>query len=341
MTKKELRNNSMTKLLNPEKISNSVIRRFSNSARRSSASSLIFVMLVVAGIVTVTLGVQRLALVQFGQSSADEDNVAAYYAAKAGIEDGLVRFRFGRNVDTIRRDTNGAVLSTAERYDLTAGSAVGNVQDNTTITSTSGYNPVHQYYDLKVDYKTTNAALTLASPIAQDDSLELTGFPDSTNDYYLRYQFSWTGNPSGCSVTIQQINQNGSGTQFQPQVVVSQIGSQPTYDSAAQGTNLLIRGGTGGGSVASTLRIRPLGTSGVGSSCYNLGSVGATFSTVTSSSGTTSANVNFDSTVSKITATGYAGATKRTLLATVDRKSGTLLSIYDFNVYGGTGNVTP
>lgn len=297
--------------------------------RLKRGSSLVFVMLVVAGIVTVTLGTQRLALVQFGQSVASVDNVAAYYAAKAGIEDGLARFRFSRNADTIQSGST----NTAERYDLTAGQSVGYVADNTNITAAGGYKPTHQYYDLKIAYRLSSLSVPT---IAKDDTFELTGFPDSAADYYLRYQFTWAAAQSGCFVTMQVISQTPSGVQAQPQVVVNQIGSQTAYDSAAQGTSLLIRTGTGGGSVANTVRIRPFG----GPTCAT-GDIAASFATVTGPSGTTAANVDFDSTQTKITATGYVGSVKRTLLATVDRKSGTLISLYDFNVFGGTGNITP
>lgn len=303
-----------------------------NKKRRTvgfrSGSSLIFVMMIVAGIATVTLGAQRLALVQFGQSVADEDNIAAYYAAKAGIEDGLARFRFSRNTDTVQSGNS----YTAERYDVTAGQSLGYIADNTAITSASGYQPTHQYYDLKVAYRAPSLA---GVAIAQDDTLELTGFPDSATDYYLRYQFTWASGQTGCFVALQEISQTVSGTQIQPQVVATQVGSQTNYDSST-GTNLLIRTGLGGGGLAAKVRIRPYG----GPSCAN-GAITASFSTVTGSSGTTSAGVSFDSTQTKITATGYFGTTKRTLLATIDRKSGTLLNVYDFNVYGGTGNVTP
>ncbi len=322
----KLRHNFFTTLL---MLARTAVNKNLGHSRRSRASSLVFVMLIVAGVATVTLGTQRLALVQFGQSVADEDNIAAYYAAKAGIEDGLARFRFSRDADTVIANT----VSTAERYDLTTGQALGYVTDSTNITAAAGYKPTHQYYDLKIAFRASNVT---GLSIAKDDTLELTGFPDSATDYYLRYQFGWSAGQTGCFVTLQEISQTATGTQVQPQAIANQIGSQTSYDSAAQGTSLLIRTSAGGGGVGAKVRIRPYG----GASCTS-GNITASFSTVTGSSGTTSANINFDSTTTKITATGYVGTTKRTLLATVDRKSGTLISIYDFNVYGGTGNITP
>ncbi len=293
-------------------------------------SSLIFVMLVVAGIVTVTLGTQRLALVQFSQSISDEDNLGAYYAAKAGIEDGLARFRFGRNADTIQSSNS----NTTERYDVTNGQSLGYTADNTVITTAAGYNPNHQYYDLKIAYRSDSLQNVT---IAQDDTLELTGFPDSSNDYYLRYQLNFPASQTGCFVTIQEVTQSTGGFQYQPQVVANQIGSQTTFDSAAQGSNLLIRTSSGGAHVATLVRLRPYAP---GPGCTN-GTVVASFSTVTGSNSITSAGVNFDSTQTIITATGYVGTTKRTLIATVDRRSGALLSIYDFNAFAGNGSIQP
>lgn len=299
------------------------------SQLKKRGSSLIFVMLVVAGIVTVTLGTQRLALVQFGQSINDEDNLSAYYAAKAGLEDGLNRFRFSRNADTIQ---SGSSL-TAERFDLTTGQAVGYVQDNTPVTSTNNYNPKDQYYDLKISFRSPK--LDNIS-INQDDRFELTGFPDSANDYYLYYKLTWPAGSHDCFVSLQQSLQGAGGNQTYNQVIANQAGNGLVYDSGSAGTNLLIRTAAGGGTLANTVLVRPFAPD-ASTNC----NVTASFQTVQGSGGTTAANVDFDSTQTLITTTGYIGTTKRTLLGTIDRKSGQLLSVYDFNVFAGNGNIKP
>ena len=117
-------------------------------------SALIMVMLVIAGITTIVFSTQRIALVQFSQSVREEDNLAAYYAAKAGVEDGLARYHFDKNTQTL--------VDKMFRFDLTAGTAPDpnesyEIPSNTSITDGVGgedFNPKHQYYDLVISYKT-------------------------------------------------------------------------------------------------------------------------------------------------------------------------------------------
>src|SRR3990167_1356421 len=95
--------------------------------KRSRASSLVLVVVVMAGIIIVVFGASRLTLVQYNQANRDEDNVFALYAAKAGIEDGLLRYRYNRNTETA--DTKVA------RYNLTTGFSAGEVAENSKPTA--------------------------------------------------------------------------------------------------------------------------------------------------------------------------------------------------------------
>lgn len=294
---------------------------------KKNGSALIFVLIIIAGIVTVTIGGQRLSLVQFNQATRQEDNTFAYYGARAGIEDGLLRFRHQRNVQT----GEGKV----HRFDVTAGVSAGEVEESVISSSNIDgfYDPTHQYYDLSIDYKTDligNFAFDGDAPtLERDKEIQLTGFPkDSGLDtYYLRYGFKFVENkPNECDnafVQIQQITETGTSPIY-AQVQAPSVAGK--FISNVNGSNMPIKSS---GNLASYVRIRP----------YHC-DVKYAFTTTTGTN-TESGGPEFDSLITKITATGYFGKAKRTLQAQIDRKSGTLINIYDFNLYSGQGNISP
>ena len=117
--------------------------------KRLRASSLVLVVVVMAGIIIVVFGASRLTLVQYNQSNRDEDNIFALSAARSGIEDGLLRFRYNRNAET----GEGKIV----RFDLTRGQSpgdsAGEVLESQLITKTADYNPADQYYDMKLAFR--------------------------------------------------------------------------------------------------------------------------------------------------------------------------------------------
>jgi len=317
--------------------------------KQHQGSSLILVLVVIASIMTVVLGTQRVSLVQFAQSNREEDSLFALYAAKAGIEDGLARFRHYRDVET--------KLNHVFRFDLNSGVAqygtvvVGPddhevpkyipIQAFASVAGPAGsYKPAHQYYDLGIDFKSTRIGVFIpldlgggpspTSPIlTRDSAFQLTGF-DKTLSYYLRYGFKFFNPPGGgscdaASVQLQAIGENGT--------ILSQVNAAPDlgdiYDSASR-ANLPINTGVAG---VSFVRIRPYGCD-----------VRMAFIAVDSSGIPNGIRIdglmNSDNTkfITRLTSTGYFGQAKRTLIGEIDRTSGQLLGIYDFNAYAG-GNI--
>ncbi|MEX1052201.1 MAG: hypothetical protein WEC83_02325 [Patescibacteria group bacterium] len=323
---------------------------------KRSGSALIMVMLVVASITTIVFATQRIALVQFSQSVREEDNLAAYYAAKAGIEDGLLRYHFERNVQTYRNDQ--ADESSVFRFDLTAGAAPDSAGDvpyeipaDTKITEgiDGDFDPGHQYYDLAISYKTKtigidseNGALQFSPErtLAADDTLTLTGFPTSNLPYFLRYAFKFDAacaNLSQARVTLQQIITSNDGlSESSSQVLVES--SQATlnaqdelvYDSGVNVANLPIR--TDAGDLVSSVRIRAY--------YCDLQYAFATSLNIDGLGGDND-DPEFDSLISEIVSTGYYGGAKRTLVAAVNRQTGDLIGIFDFLLYSGgnTGTI--
>lgn len=291
---------------------------------KHGGSALVFVMIIIAGIVTVTVGAQRLSLVQFNQANLEEDNHFAYYAANSALEDGLLRFRHQRNVETVSGNVH--------RFDVTDGVNHGEVTKGTDIESTSNYHANHQYYDLEIDFKTNQVgdfAFTVNPPVlVQDDELQLTGFPnDYGRNFYLRHAFLFEG--ANCQnrafVQIQQIVTKSDGSTVFSQTE-ARSDANNRFDSAASNSNLLVNPV---GGLSSSVRMR----------AYHC-SVKYAFASSDTTSGA-GGGPEFDSLTTTMTATGYYGQAKRTLQALVDRESGTIISIYDFNLYSGEGSIRP
>ncbi len=303
--------------------------------KRSRASSLVLVVVVMAGIIIVVFGASRLTLVQYNQSNRDEDNIFALSAAKAGIEDGLLRFRYNRDAETGSTATGTKVA----RYNLTTGVSAGEVDEN----SKSSFGLNEQYYDMKLNFRGGQIGTfrdDTTYTVTKDDTLELTGFPVWTDKYYLRYRFDFVGTGNECDnalVQIQQVQETSDSQQpiIYEQVTVKKLPATLTVDSKDLGANMFIRTNPGNSPqlTTSSIRLRPYGCS----VKYSL----TTSKTENGDGQGGNKGPNFDNFKSTITSTGYYGAAKRTLIAEIDRTSGQLLSIYDFNIYSGTGDIKP
>lgn len=309
--------------------------------KQSRASSLIVVLLAIAGVITVTVGAQRLVLVQFAQSNQETDNVFAYNAAKAGIEDGLVRFRYNRNVQTTT--TPKALVY---RYDLTTGTAAAGGNGEVDPASDLPGSSSDEIYDLAINFKSQqigmnadgSPAFNATNAVAVDDFVQLTGFAQSAQPYFLRYAFNFVDPITGAACTNSAAFAQLQVTYFNPAnnsttlTNVTTPAGQYLYDSSTAIANIQVNPGA---QLIKSVRIRPFYCS-------------AQFAFNTSLSSTADgkgvgadAGPVFDNLTTAITATGYYGAAKRTLLATVNRQTGALINIYDFTAYAGSGSVSP
>lgn len=296
--------------------------------------------MVMAVIITAVFGASRLTLVQFNQANRDEDNIFALYAAKAGVEDGLLRFRYNRDAETTSADGSTATI---QRFDLTAGSNAGEVTAIQPITAVANYSPAKQYYDMKLNFRGDqigNFAANTTYNITKDDILELTGFPTWTDKYYLRYRFDFIGTGTECDNALVQIQQvRGTNDSQRPiiydQVTVKKPAVSFIVDSRESSSNMFVRTDPSQNTqqATSSIRLRPYGCS----VKYSL----ATSKTDNGDGQGVDKGPAFDNFKSIITSTGYYGAAKRTLIAEIDRSSGQLIGVYDFNLYSGTGNISP
>ena len=292
---------------------------------KKRGSALLIVLLVITGVVTVAFGAQRIALIQYSQSSKEENNLYAYRSAMSGIEDGLLRFRYERNVSTPENKV--------QRIGLT--NATNEVVDkNSEISDTTGYNPKNQYYDLEINYKTAGIS---DQAITKNDYLEMTGFPtaplEGQSNSYLNYQFTFDSacnstDLSNAFVQVQKITRNATtGAYYSMEQVNANrptTGDNVYYSSSSLDKNMEIANAATS-SLASSVRMTAY--------YCNVTSVKAF---VTNGPTDSSSNGQiFDSLTTKVISTGYYGDAKTTLIAEIDRKSGTLLGIYDYTLYAG------
>lgn len=321
------------------------------SKMRKSASklgsSLILVTVVIASIIVVVFGAHRLTLVQFNQSTRDEDKLLAEYGAKAALEDGLIRFRHHRNVETTEGNVEWVNLSTNQTGERSESSAVSTVPN---------FLSSAQYYDLKINFRTQvvgdfdfspdpfsqNPApiLKVSDNTNNVDSLEISGFQNSVSPYYLRmaFRFYQPNSSNACTnnqafVQIQQIVE-GAADPYQQFTARMSAGSR--YDSL--GSNFEVNPVTTS-TLTTSFRLRPFHCD-----------IAFALATTTSVSGAgvdnnglaqADAGPKFGGLKTVITGTGYFGEAKRTLVAEINRQSGRLIRIFDFNVYAGEGNIQP
>jgi len=312
---------------------------------RRRASSLVLVVVIMASIIVVVFGASRLTLVQYNQSNRDEDNIYALYAAKAGVEDGLARFRYNRDAETTLNSDVSTL--TVQRFDLTTGISYSDqIPATEPISRVTGYTPTDQYYDLAMAFRDTQMGAFSGDTsgnktVTKDDVFELTGFPDTGSQaYFLRYQLEFINcsDPDNSHRLVQLQQISNSLTPYDQTTVRYPVAGSIVDSAGSTGSgNILLH--PAGQSLTSSIRLRPFGCD-----------VRLALATSLSSSGDgqgTDAGPKFDSHLvdghltTVVTATGYYGQAKRTLVAQIDRVSGQLISILDFNVYAGNGNISP
>ncbi|MCR4308313.1 MAG: hypothetical protein NUV80_07230 [Candidatus Berkelbacteria bacterium] len=315
--------------------------------KRLRASSLVLVLVVITGIIIVVFGASRLTLVQYNQSNRDEDNIFALYAAKAGIEDGLLRFRYNRNAET-QLNTTDDPKDKVSRYNLTTGSSAGEVNEGSTTPNFA--KPTDQYYDMKLNFRVQSIGDFDFSPksiIAKDDFLEISGFEQKNNPYYLRVAFHFyepgsNGNID-CSdrtkalVQMQRVVEGA--TEPYRQFTAKPNNGGVVYDSMNSDANIEVDP-ISSSQLTATFRFRPYYCD----VAYALATTMATNGRGVDNNGAAIPNDSgplFGGLKSYVTSTGYYGAAKRTLIGEIDRISGQLISIYDFNLYSGEGNIKP
>ncbi len=298
--------------------------------RKKRGSAILIVMLLVTVLATVALSVGYLTLAEVTIETNSEDGVMAYYAAEAGIEDGLEMFRNNRNVElgfyADSSSTNvgctGSISSSkldcAKRVDLTDNSNSAPLVDMAGLP----VNPTSQYYDLRIWYKEDGASSYGTADmvydandktvpfLGKDESLFLEGFE---GNYTIHLKFV-PENTDGCDMAKPAALDNPcfvqiKGGNIDPLFV--------THTEGLSGVTIDVQAGK-------TLQIKSWGKN----IQYQIKAIGAD-----------GQPVKIDSGFTYIESIGYYGSVKRKLQAKVNRKTGKLLEIFDFTLFSGNGSI--
>lgn len=282
-------------------------------------SALIATLIIASAIAVFVFSIGGATIGEIETSGALEDSTIAFSAAEAGIEEGLLRWRFNRNIElpevNMTEDNFKGI-----RVNLTSGEVSATLLD-----SPPESNATDSVYDLRMWFKADAiGSADLASPtyktrLFKDQTLEL----DVSSLRGQTLVFTYLS-PTGYAARIEShiIADDGSGLIFE-------TSKQLTELSSGRSVNIgpIPEGSDGLGYL---VRIKPF-----------------IFETASGAAAPESSSVNYaltpetpgslvDGGTTYIEATGYYGTAKRKLLAKIDRKSGTILGVFDFVLFSET-----
>ncbi len=296
-------------------------------------SALLVTLLITGAISLILLSVATFTIRELRVTSALEDSSLAYAAAEAGIEDGLLRWRFDRNSEVPQGDMQ-ATVSRALRVDL----LTGDIRTNVAIGEQLPQDPTHSIYDLRMWYKTplVGNLTDLQSPLHEkklfkDQTLEMdvSGLRGQT----LLFHFATIPGKNWSARIESRVvaeDANGLATELCAEAACKQFSTDP-----ATASQIAITIPFGPEQLAYRLRIKPY----IFDTANPLVDAGAesyiTYVLEVPGAARERTQQLLDDGTTYIEATGYFGAAKRKLLAKVDRRSGTVLGVYDFALFAG------
>lgn len=277
--------------------------------RRGSA--ILIALLMVTVLATIAFSVGQITYAEIKMAAGIEDASIAYSAAEAGIEDGLLRWRYDHNIESPADATADSInVNRVDLSDANGGSVSNNVDPNTPIT-----NADHAHYDLKISYRQKmvgnfgnfmDAARDISKDtiLKQDEVLELTGFK---NNFTLQFKYERTSNPppQTCYTQVKIIHQVGE----------SNVNIYDCNDNGSTGKDIIVQAGD-------TIKIKPWNTE-IRYALRDKDNV---------------ESIDIGETL--IESAGHYGSVKRKLVARINRKNGQIIGIYDFVLYSGQGNIT-
>lgn len=306
--------------------------------QKKKGSAILIVMLLITVLATVALTVGYLAMADVNMETNSEDGSMAYYAAEAGIEDGLLRYRYDNNVEvgnvkdptvtdpTINKIACGAAGTNkdcVERIDMnesTATLAKNNI-DLTTNPGSLPNNSTRQYYDLRIQYRSKTVGDFDGSDgtdetykIEKDQKLELAGDDSLETNLKFKFKMETSDLSENYLLEIRVYDGNGVETNFS-KVLDKAACVLAANVSGGIDIKILAKGRT---------YIKPWGN--------------AINYAMQVESGSTNA-LKLDSGYTIIESTGYYGSAKRKLQAKIDRKTGKLLEIFDFTLNSLQGGI--
>ncbi|MCA9388777.1 hypothetical protein KC644_03400 [Candidatus Berkelbacteria bacterium] len=289
-------------------------------------TALLIAMVLVAVIGTIAFAIGRVSLSSFTQVVRLEDSLNAYSAATAGIEDGLLRFRFNKDIETPTSCDGSDSTPTRSSQLVTR---VNLSQPNTSPVCVNPLgntpSPGDIIYDLKISHKlepgepevqntkTTSRGTIVA--LAHDQAIEY-DVSDLTKPIQISWEYENPGSLSPNNTNSVEISLLDSG------------GGLVSQDSSAK---KLIKENSGAPNSATfpitgirpdIIRIRAYNSN---LSSYRIQSLGGE---------------PLSSRTTFIEVTGYYGRSKRKLELSLDRISGSILELFDFVLFSGSGDVS-
>lgn len=141
---------------------------FCKKLQSNTGNALLITMLVVVVISAIGLSVSRLTLSQVRQTSQLEDSVTAYYAAESGIEQGLLMWRYNRDVEVPINIEGGMSEQDQNAMRIDLDSMVVSYPAN--ILTDIPQDRKNSYYDLRVWYKNPIVSSTSEEVVCSDVS---------------------------------------------------------------------------------------------------------------------------------------------------------------------------
>ena len=299
--------------------------------------ALLLTLVVVSVIGVVAFGVGRLTLTEFRQTMRFQDSQNALQAAEAGIEDGLVRFRFNRDTEVPygSKDTCTSTVpepTATTTYVLRVNLSNG-VRSCIDPSKTPPPDPSQNVYDLRVYFKAKSlgTALDCTAPNSQcTQSLNDMNSVKVSKDNKLTISNANTPLPS--TIQIRSIA-TGTTPENPNYMIIEYVASDGTR------TPYLIGSGVGPG--AYQLNQMKYGLTGwpfpipSGTTSIDL----KPLEDVRLSAGFQNANVQtIDFGVTLIQSIGYSNGVKRSLTSVLNRSSGSTQGIYNYVLFNGSAS---
>lgn len=292
---------------------------------RGAALLITLVLITVIG--SIAFGVGRSTLTNFRLITRLEDSLNAYQAAQAGIEDGLLRFRFSKNseVPTNCPSSNPKLPTTAttwfSRVNVTTG-VVSCVDLDPEFPLIESPGPTDIVYDLKMHFKKDPGVSECLSTSVSPGCVSLpSGQPALAKDTSIEYNVNGLTSLR-ITTTFDPQETTPTGQRKLEVIMLSADGSaidRELYD--APGGLIVNQPLQLSGKNIETIRLRAFGRD---VHRYEI---------------QPAANESLDSRITVIESTGYFGVSKRKLRLEFDRLSGTAFELFDFVLYAGSSGI--
>lgn len=303
--------------------------------KKEQGSALLIVMVVISVIATLSLTIIQLALMSSRSVLRTEDGMNAQIVAMAGIEDGLLRWKFDRNVEAPAkndqiRECSSSPYEESDRFDRVILGLESESEDTvqSCILRTSAPSPNEMVYDIKVSHRLKQGVSECVRGSGVDAPVIAPNCPSAPGDNNFALRQDQTIEYGVADLASITLNWRFNNSYPNPSNVILEVVSlgdscasqdkicnKETYNLSDSGNPQIFTVGLG-----ERLRIKVLGAS---LDYYNL----------------SAPSNSLDTRFTTMDVTGYYGGVQRRLRLKLDRLTGQALPIYDFALFSGGGGI--